>query len=141
MSTLASNSPVLLDKANMSLQRVFESARKLGLPVVVTDPAGREPMVVLSLEQFEAMAGATDNVTEVSRPIPASKPLKPGRKDTDMPVVSGQTGLSSYENELPKSEDRPEPTLEEIQVPSQSNPEISLDERFYLEPLEDGSTG
>ena len=41
----------------MSIQRVFESARKLGVPVIMTDPAGREPLVVLSLEQFEAMAG------------------------------------------------------------------------------------
>ena len=40
----------------MSLQRVIDIARKNGMPVVVTDPAGHHPMVVLSLEQFEAMA-------------------------------------------------------------------------------------
>ena len=46
---------------HMSLQRVFESARKLGLPVVVTDPAGREPFVLVPLDQFEAMAGVGKN--------------------------------------------------------------------------------
>jgi len=52
----------------MSLQNVFESARKMGVPVIVTDPSGREPMVVLPLEQFEAMNG------EEKARIPQNKP-------------------------------------------------------------------
>ena len=41
----------------MSLQRVLETARKMGVPVIVTDSAGLDPIVILPLEQFEAMAG------------------------------------------------------------------------------------
>jgi nicotinamidase-related amidase len=34
----------------MSLQRIIELARRQGMPVILTDVAGREPMVVLPLE-------------------------------------------------------------------------------------------
>lgn len=37
----------------MSLQRVIELARRQGMPIVVTDVAGREPMVLLPLEIYE----------------------------------------------------------------------------------------
>lgn len=141
MSTLAPDTPLLLDKANMSLQRVFESARKLGLPVVVTDPAGREPMVVLSLEQFEAMAGSTENVSDEPRSTLPPKAPKNNRKAPETLVEPTLTDLPGYENGNKSSEQRSEPVMDEIQVQNQQNPEISLDERFYLEPLEDGSAG
>lgn len=39
----------------MSLQRIIEVARRQGMPVILTDVAGREPMVVLPLEAYEKM--------------------------------------------------------------------------------------
>ncbi|MBP6944460.1 hypothetical protein KBD61_03970 [Patescibacteria group bacterium] len=39
----------------MSLQRIIELARRQGMPVILTDVAGREPMVVLPLEAYEKM--------------------------------------------------------------------------------------
>ncbi len=45
----------------MSLQRVLETARKMGVPVIVTDSAGLDPIVILPLEQFEAMSREKDD--------------------------------------------------------------------------------
>ena len=105
----------------MSLQRIFESARKLGLPVIVTDPAGREPMVVLPLEQFEAMAGAGE-----VREIPVE------------PVVTSQK--TSIVEEL-ATFDPVSPTVETEAFSSVldtvHSPEISLEEGFYLERADD----
>jgi hypothetical protein len=39
----------------MSLQRIIELARRQGMPMIITDVAGREPMVVLPLEVYEGM--------------------------------------------------------------------------------------
>lgn len=93
------------------LQHVFESARKLGLPIIVTDPSGRDPMVVLPLDQFEAMAEGT--------PVDRRASLKPA------PILGGMTS--------------PMPVLEDLPPSVQENAEITLDERFYLEPVDDES--
>lgn len=93
----------------MSLQRVFESARKMGVPVIVTDPAGRDPMVVLPLEQFEAMAGAVD----VRQDIPKK----------DFVDFSQSKGKKEQEE-----------TAKDVRLPVE---EIPLEDRFYIEPLDE----
>jgi len=103
----------------------------------MTDPAGREPMVILTLEQFEAIAGTTSEA--------AKEPVQP----------NGRRGRPAGRRpaEAPKSEDfmfsaeefgsQPaavEPSFEDLPSQTPAETEISLDERFYLEPLEDGKT-
>jgi len=39
----------------MSFQRIFDMVRRQGMPMVVTDSAGKEPVVVLPLEVYEAL--------------------------------------------------------------------------------------
>ena len=68
----------------MSFQRIFDMVRRQGMPMIVTDQAGKSPLVVLPFEVYEALMG------------------------------EGAT--------------KSEPKL---------SPEISLEERFYIEPLED----
>ncbi len=103
------------------MQRIIESARKLGVPLIVTDPGGREPFVVLSLEQFEAMVDTGESgLKTVSN---QRKPGRPSRKQSESE---------------PESKPEPiEPYLDEVSEVLPPNPEISLDERFYLEPLDD----
>jgi len=120
----------------MSLQRVFESARKLGVPVIMTDPAGREPLVIVSLEQFEAMAGSSDAAPAEIQPAASRKPARPVQHQPEAVFNQGMPA-----NDAPRQPERTEPVFEDIQMGAQQNPEISLDERFYLEPLEDGSAG
>jgi len=90
----------------MSLQRVLETARRTGTPVIVTDVAGREPLVVLPLEQFEALTGESKHVaTEKGSARAEEVPLR----------------IETLSVNLPTGED------------------LSLEERFYLEPIEDKS--
>lgn len=104
----------------MSLQRVFESARKMGVPVIVTDPSGRDPMVVLPLEQFEAL-NQTDEMPKVrpSAPVPAAEPVRIAEKPRN----------------IQKMQEMPLPS--EMSFSQGPGPEISLEERFYLEPSDD----
>lgn len=106
----------------MSLQRVFESARKMGVPVIITDPSGREPMIVLPLEQFEAMAGETRGsaTSTTSRPAPVQK--------SEEIHVNPIPGLSKE-------------AQESFDALVMENPEIPLEERFYLETVDEGKDG
>ena len=105
------------------MQRILETARKMGLPVIVTDIAGREPMVVMPLEQFEAMAG-TGAGEIVSEPIKTTPPRY------EEPIVD------DFSPKQGKKED--------VTRPITSTPEpddLSLEERFYIEPLADEEGG
>lgn len=78
----------------MSFQRMIEMARRHGMPIVVTDPNGKEPVVVLSLEVYEALIGEGSG-----------------------PKVVG---------------------VRKSQVPMPENlAELSVEERFYVEPLDE----
>jgi hypothetical protein len=117
----------------MSLQRIFESARKLGVPVIMTDPAGREPLVILPLEQFEAMAGVAVGQTPKPTPKPAPKPVQKSKEELRVEEI-----LAAQAAEV--SEARMEEVatdLAEQGVQSTETPEITLEERFYLEPTDD----
>ena len=96
----------------------------MGVPVIVTDPGGRDPMVVVPLEQFEALAGesrpSAAPVSAPSVPAPVQKSPEPFRN----PV----TGLTPEEQK----------SFEALVM---ENPEIPMEERFYLEPLEDRNQG
>ena len=108
------------------MQRVLETARKLGLPVVVTDILGREPMVVLPLEQFEAMAGSGSEVQapDIHREEPKRHPL-PEEK------------VLQEEFSVRPQQQKPQETTKEL---SSISEEIPVEERFYVEPMEDGGT-
>ena len=109
----------------MSFQRVIETARKTGVPVILTDVAGREPMVILSLEQFEAMAseGGSDASARRSRPVRTE---------------SAEKVLAEIAEERKK--ERIQEVTEELKALSKNGidaAEISLEERFYIEPVDD----
>ncbi len=65
----------------MSLQRVIELARRQGMPIVVTDVAGREPMVLLPLEIYEDL---------LNEPSPTS-----AKNDQSKPISSQKRGENS----------------------------------------------
>ena len=104
----------------MSFQRILETARRMGSPLIVTDAAGREPMVVMTLQAFERLGEQKEQkVQMVAEVAPVSVPV------------------------IEKSE--PSSLLQEIAIQVMENPEmaqdseISMEERFYLEPVEEGA--
>ena len=91
----------------MSWQRIFEVARERKLPIIVTDLAGREPMVVMPLEEYERMGEQPKTIPikmEKEEQIPLPK---------ESPVVPPNPGV-----------------IEDV---------LSLEERFYLEPMDEES--
>jgi hypothetical protein len=99
----------------MSLQRVFESARKLGLPVVVTDPSGREPFVLLPLDQFEALTSETER-----------QAVKNEKKDENIQDENAHSSLYIAKKESSSLTQSP------AQSVVQTEADLLLEERFYL---------
>lgn len=113
----------------MSFQRVIETARKTGVPVIMTDVAGREPMVILSLEQFEAMAG--DSARE-SAAAPR-KEVKKEKSELDRDVERALAELAAEKAEARLNEVAADVAAGNVEEA------LSIEERFYLEPVEDKS--
>jgi len=126
----------------MSWQRIFRTARRLGSPVIFTDQAGNDPMIVLPLDDYERLI-------EQPSDFGPTTSLRVGRQ------FEPEAEMESL-FELPFEEDMPLPNTENLaqkrpkgpvrpveeEIPDQAkdspdNQEISLDERFYFEPLED----
>ena len=107
----------------MSLQRVLETARRTGTPVIVTDVGGREPMVVMPLEQFEALTGETS-----SRPAPRQALSKEERVERVLAEMAAQRTEERMNDAALKIESLA------VEVPAD---DLTLEERFYLEPVED----
>ena len=144
----------------MSMQRILETSRKLGLPVIVTDIAGREPMVVLPLEQFEAMAGAGGDMPEVAAPAapqlaaePAERP-DANRANTPYRANGNNLPYSGAEAAQPPAADPTyqaamgvlERHAEQNSQNSQKKDEkieddLPMEDRFYVEPLDDVGGG
>lgn len=76
----------------MSLQRIFELVKRQGLPLVMADGQGRDPVIVLPLDVYEALVEAS--------------------------------GVSA-----PEASTDPTPDL---------LAELSTEERFYIDSLEEG---
>jgi hypothetical protein len=115
----------------MSFQRILESARRMGAPLIVTDAAGREPMVVMSLQTYERLSEAAPSVK-------GSNPVAPTLTMSEPTVTEFiQTPVSA------PAKQESAPVLQEIAIQVMESPEmaqeseISMEERFYLEPMDE----
>ena len=112
----------------MSMQRILQSARKLGTPIIVTDPVGREPMVILPLEQFESMAMAQSPQERVYRketPEPVQVPIK---QEEEIPVNQAALPVKPVDHAA---------EIERLTKEINNLEGVPLEERFYLEPVAD----
>jgi hypothetical protein len=119
----------------MSFQRMFEMARRHGVPVVVTDKEGKDPMVILPLEVYEAL-------TEGALSPQASASIRKSEAaEANEPIV---VPVRSVPEPNSKSSGRLERMAVEVnrgfdQEVTQTNlADLSLEERFYIETMEDG---
>lgn len=103
-------------RVSMSFQRMLEMARRHGMPIVVTDPNGKEPMVVLSLEIYEALLNETSHATRVT-PHASSEGM---REPIMVPVRDGSSS-----------------TPKQAEAEPENLAELSMEERFYMEPLDE----
>lgn len=113
----------------MSLKHILDTARKLGIPVVITNEQGESPQVVMPFEDFASMVG-------VSRPI-SGKPRVTERKAKEEEKNEIAQALADLTMERIEHETRddtsPTGSGELQDVPD----ERFLEDNFYFEPLED----
>ncbi len=117
----------------MSWQKIFKTARRLGAPVIVTDQAGLDPMIVVPLETYEELIGQGGG---------AERPFRSKKAEIDesiFEIPSEEEILASDLKNFPKSSQKLQNDMEAqaSEAEEGENPEISLEERFYFEPLED----
>lgn len=126
----------------MSWQKIFKAAHRLKAPVIFTDQDGKDPMVILPLNRYEELLdqGGSESRLESSQigerytgpddrtlsvfELPYEEPEAPKAK------VLAKKKDAMVSSPVEQGADIPLPVAPEI-------PEISLDERFYFEPLED----
>lgn len=89
----------------MSFQRMLDMARRHGMPLVVTDPNGKAPVVVLPLEVYEALVEGA-----------------PKKREPIVVPVRDESRLTPLK----------------VQIEPENLAELSMEERFYIEPLEEG---
>jgi len=101
----------------MSLNHILETAGRLGIPVVITNDRGESPQVVMPFEDFAAMAGVPGASVKKSRAAQAIQP----------------------EDEV--AEALADLTRERIHKQMEGTDQTFLEEKFYLEPVDEGQTG
>lgn len=112
-------------------ERLLRFARRTGDRLIVTDPAGEEPVVVMSFEQYESL---------LQNALGPSKGFALPRHDDDEADVPDFIPALEVMEEVPTVElppERPEPqrrgTPPTARIPEK--PQESGEEQFYLEPL------
>jgi hypothetical protein len=122
----------------MALTHVLETARRLGIPVIITDEAGEAAQVIMPFDDFAAMVGTA---------TPA--PKQSFRSQTSKPRVTRTVTPVSEDDEIARAlADLQQETLEEKSTRTiadlenemgepRETKEGFLEEAFYLEPLED----
>jgi hypothetical protein len=115
----------------MSLNHILDTARKLGIPVVITNERGESPQVVMPFEDFASMVG-------VSRPG-AGKPRITDRMEIEEERDEIAQALADLTMErFDEQADEPIPSMDEGQEEEPGAAEEGfLEDNFYFEPLED----
>lgn len=128
----------------MSWQKIFNTARRFGTPVIVTDQEGIDPMVILPFDIYEGLISET-GAADVHQTRYKSKKVMDRRAEPDVLTESvleipyedmenqkkGSMEPFDGQNILKKSQDSSEEPMDSLEGG------ISLEERFYFEPMED----
>ncbi|MDD2785974.1 MAG: hypothetical protein PHS79_03720 [Patescibacteria group bacterium] len=123
----------------MSWKRIFKTARRLGSPVIVTDPDGKDPLVVMPLGAFEDLVDE-DNFGEMGLELPDEFGVTGQDLSEDiLEIPWDESSVETNGENLAKNKEKVtvKPMDETSPEVAESEPGISLEERFYFEPLED----
>lgn len=128
----------------MALQHVLDTARRLGIPVVITNEAGEESQVVMPFDDFAAMVGATS-------PAPRTMTGAALRNRPRVSHMEERSSMAPIQDEIAEAlaELHMEEMSMEVPMPSMERTETKKggvsapkeegfpEDKFYLEPLDD----
>ncbi|MFA5130207.1 MAG: hypothetical protein WC477_04825 [Patescibacteria group bacterium] len=109
----------------MGLNHILDTARRLGIPVVITNERGESPQVVMPFDDFASMVGMASPKEKTNRPR-----ISP-QEATDDEIAKTLADLAFEDMER---------QLEREVVPSESEEEVDEEvrEEVHNEVLEDG---
>lgn len=123
-----------------TLQRLLDLIGKTGDRIVVTDPAGESPYVLMSLDQYEQLMGKKmpsekeSSKGELLSPKPNRRPTLQVAEDLDPPIdLSSARKKREIPLWKPSATPKSAPKAEVVPEPEK---ETESEEQFYLEPLE-----
>lgn len=126
----------------MSLNHILKTARKLGIPVVITNERGETPQVVMPFDDFASMVGISSPVGSRNRPhLAFDEDEDDGifeddfEEEDDVGIRGNIADLDDHFTIEPNVE---EELPQEIPLTdSAPTDDKSLEDRFYFEPEED----
>ena len=123
-----------------TFQRLLNLIGKTGERIVVTDPEGEKPYVLMSLDHYEKlMSQDRPPATQAPKapqeaPKPVRRPTLQVAEDLDPPV---DLGPARKKREIPLWSPSVPPKPIEKPIPANDGAnEANSEEQFYLEPLE-----
>jgi len=131
----------------MSWKRILKSVRRMNMPVIVTDDEAKKPLIILTLEKYEQLmnkfeqfedfempddSGNSESVESLYRTADPAEGIKSAfefldskeEKIQELPLDSEKINYKVADNTIKTHVE---------QMPE--NTEISLEDRFYFEPL------
>ncbi len=113
----------------MSLNHILDTARKLGIPVVITNERGESPQVVMLFEDFASMVGVTGPM--------AGKPRVTGRVPSDDEHDEIAQALADLTMERIEEQGDVDDADLDKELASGDDDDRFLEDNFYFEPVED----
>ena len=112
---------------NSQLDRLLRFAQRTGDRLIITDSEGKQPVVILSLDEYEALLDG--KVTSSPARIPHPEPRM------SEPVEEENVDLADIEAavEAVNREAAPEPKV--VPITRKVQPAEQGEEQFYMEPL------
>lgn len=115
----------------MNLHHILGTARKLGIPVVITNERGESPQVVMPFEDFASMVGVQVAKEQSTHKKEHVAPKNAPASFVDEASFQGTENVTVEANEPIANELRED---ERIQVPEQERD--ILEDEFYFESIE-----
>jgi hypothetical protein len=120
----------------MSFQRIFEMVKRQGMPLIITDGQGKKPLIVLPLDAYEALLDSKDAFLSTGETLGENEPdVVPVQESAASQEVTGSAPVLDVASEQAPAFSRERGSEKDLIS------ELSVEERFYIEPINNEEMG
>lgn len=112
----------------MNLSPILDTARKLGIPVVITNERGESPQVVMPFEDFASMVG----VSMAAKPKNHPRIVPDSVQEDEVSEVLADLAIEDIERRFQE-----ELAAAQEPEPGEQQPEGLLEDQFTFEPVDE----